>query len=130
MLDRLDKALSEWRWWTGAVIIATIAGLSLWEVIVIWRAPLRARLSPVIISFLWNHPSAALAVGVLIGHLMWPVKFFYQPGMTWKYWVLGVILAIVLVLDVVAVLPLVVPVIYAMVGVFLGHYLFPQRLRV
>ena len=126
----LNKSFPDWRWWTGAFIVAAIAGHTLWEFIVLWRAPANALISPIIMDFVWRHPFAALATGVLIGHWMWTIKY-YRPAsaMTVRYWALGIVAVASLGLDIMGVLPMIVPLVYVAIGVAMGRLLCPARVR-
>lgn len=127
------KSWPHYRFWTGAIIAATVAGLILWDLVIVFVAPPQpvdrgATISRVILDWAQLHPFIPLGTGALIGHWMWP-EHRYQSGPAWKYWLLGAIGVAAFGLDIVGWLPQILPLVYVGLGVPLGHYLWPQRVR-
>jgi len=58
---------------TRLVLTAVVTGLALYDVAIIRACGPPASLSCVIHGFCRQHPFAALALGVLIGHVFWPL---------------------------------------------------------
>lgn len=58
---------------TRLVLLVVVGGLALYDVVVIRACGPPASLSCVIHGFCRQHPVAAVALGVLIGHVFWPL---------------------------------------------------------
>ncbi len=58
---------------TRLVLTAVVAGLAVYDVVIIRACGPPASLSFVIHDFARQHPMAALALGVLVGHVFWPL---------------------------------------------------------
>ncbi len=58
---------------TRWLLLAVVAGLALYDVAVIRACGNAASISCVVHDFARQHPAAALAVGVVVVHVFWPL---------------------------------------------------------
>jgi CHASE2 domain-containing sensor protein len=81
-------------------------------------------ISEVLLSITWEWPTVPFAWGVITGHLFWPVERIHN-----KWFLLAILWAICILVLIFDILWLrdVSPIASAAVGIFLGHWLWPQR---
>lgn len=129
-----EGAIAIWKKWTAGVILAALASLVVWDLVVVTAAPDppgldNATESRWILDTLTNLPGVALDCGILLGHWLWPV-YVYEI----KPWLRNILLVLVMVAapigDVFQFIPDMIPLIPVAIGVPLGHYLWPQRVRI
>lgn len=115
---------------TIALIHVVTLGLVAYDIWVAIEPSPRDTLSKVGLDEMTRHPSIAVLVGILIGHIAWPM-ITYGEGGAWK-WTIPFLTAawlVFVVCDFVGgVLPRTAPISYLAVGVVLGHFLWAQKL--
>ena len=58
--------------WLGVAIVLSLALAGVWDVWIIYRGQDELTVSYILRSWFARFPPAAVALGVLIGHLVWP----------------------------------------------------------
>jgi hypothetical protein len=60
--------------WTEAVLVCAVVGLSLYSLLMCLCVGPRPTVSVVAADAFSRHPILAFALGVLVGHWLWPVR--------------------------------------------------------
>ena len=111
---------------TVAVIAAVLAVLIGWDIYVAVNDVGGDTISEIVLNTSYSHPSIPLALGIIVGHLVWPRErplFWRKP---WTALLAGAVAVVLFVLEswfswrIVPLAPL-------LPGILLGHWLWPQR---
>ena len=113
---------------TAIIVCAAIVGLIGWDIFVAANPVPGDTISEVFLAFTYKHPFASFAFGVLSGHLTWPRTTNSDHKWTILVSLIAVAIA-TLVLDLSGILPKMLPIIPLLIGIPIGHLLWPQRLR-
>jgi len=110
---------------TGWFIILVTAVIIFYDTaIAIFGGP-GGTISEVFLAFAWHHPFLPLTWGVLVGHLTWPSA----EAKKWRAWRISGLVAVGVVgllVDIFVPLPEILPFIPVLVGIGVGHLLWPQ----
>lgn len=109
---------------TGWLILAVTAVAIVYDIVIVIEPTPGDTISRVTLDFAWVHPFVSYAMGVLVGHLMWPMA---QSTRLWRILILAATGAVVLGLDIAGILPRIVPIIPVLIGIVAGHYLWTQK---
>ncbi len=60
---------------TIGVIYATLAVIITWDLVVAWNPIDGDTVSEITLGFGWRHPTAPYVLGIILGHLTWPMRF-------------------------------------------------------
>lgn len=115
---------------TIVVIIVTTVLVVAWDIYVAVEPTPRDTISKVLLDATRQHPSMAIMIGILLGHLMWPMQIYAELA----YWkislpIASVVWLVFLVLDLTIRLPVseATPMEYFVAGFYMGHFLWPQQ---
>lgn len=122
----LDPSAFTWQRRVTEIIMLVFPSLLIaWDFFAVFTTSANATISEIFIHFAYEHPVAALYIGMLFGHLTFPAST------TRPHWETAIIVtalvAIGIAVDRMRVLPMVMPVIPLVLGIFLGHLAWPQR---
>ena len=111
-------------------LMISVFGISIiWDIVAI-VLDRSGTISKVTIAGAISYPSIPLALGILIGHLLWPMVIVSELGY-WKYslpFAFG-ILVVCACIDFTIGLPKTsVPMLYFLIGALIGHFLWPQKM--
>ena len=109
---------------TVGLLIAVTAGLIGWDIYVAANEPRGDTISEIILATSRIYSSLPVALGVVVGHLLWPSPRPAKPWTTVS--ILSAVAAIVIMLDVVG-HPSVMPAIPFAIGALIGHFGWGQR---
>lgn len=115
---------------TIAIIEIVIILLVAWDIYVAIEPTPRDTISKIALDSVTKHPSIAVLIAIVMGHLFWPMaKMVGTETSYWKYTVpiLAALWIGSVVLDILGMLPRVSPILYILIFVPLGHYLWPQK---
>lgn len=124
--------LPVWRSRTVWVIGVTVGVLIGWDLIAFFSVPQgvdNATISRQALDWCTEHPSVALAFGILLAHFTWPIPRRARIRRAWRSVGLVGVMAGAVALDAFGFLPKILPIVYVAAGLPLGRYLWPQRRR-
>lgn len=108
---------------TIVVILVGLVGWVAWDVYAALNGVPGDTISEIVLAYSRQVRTLPLALGIVAGHLLWPLsrvnRRFVRLG------VLGALIGLTIFLDLWG-LPTHVPILYFVVGVPLGHWLWPQ----
>lgn len=112
---------------TSGIIISTIVGWILWDLVVASNNIPGDTESEIIRTFANHHAAFPLMVGILMGHFFWNARTGINPPIT----EIGLpVVAITAVLfDVGNILPWINPIFPFLLGLVGGKFLWPQRIK-
>jgi len=113
-------------WTTLGIIVVASCILIGWDIVVATNAEKGDTISELVLGAASKHPSLAFAWGGLTGHLFWPRKepiFWRKPHTAF---LLGTLAAAMLAIEFFVTLK-VLPIGPLLVGIALGHWLWPQK---
>jgi hypothetical protein len=118
--------MSRAAWTTLGLIVVASCVLIGWDIVVATNAERGDTISELLLAAASSHPSLAFAWGGLTGHLFWPREnplFWRKPHTAW---LLGVLAVALLAAEFIVSLK-VLPIGPLLVGISLGHWLWPQK---
>lgn len=114
----------------STILIYVFLGIAIvWDIIAVFLDK-RFTLSKVIAAASISHPFAPLSVGILMGHLFWPMKIASEQ-LYWKISlpILFILMAIFGAYDFICGIPnIFYPIVFLILGLFLGHFGWPQKI--
>jgi hypothetical protein len=113
---------------TIVFLIAATTFICLWDVFVATNPVKGDTVSEIVLAFSFKHWFLPLVLGVVCGHLFWPVVKVEDKWV--RLIVLWVIGALCFVLDLAEVFSGIVPILPFLGGLVLGHLLWPQSQEV
>lgn len=111
------------RRFTQVLVLVVVAGLVLYNIAILIEPTPNDTISAVVRDWLVQHPVVGLAIGVLMGHLAWPLRR-YVPEI--GPYVLALWGGIAAVADWCGWLPAVPPIVSILFGIVLGGLLWGQ----
>jgi hypothetical protein len=112
------------RWVTIGILLSSLLGLITWDIYVAVNAVPGDTISEITLATARRIVFLPLSVGVVSGHLLWPIR---KPlAGWWTVAILGVVGAAAIVVDVVG-HPHIMPAIPFATGVLIGHFGWGQR---
>lgn len=122
----LDPSAFTWQRRVTEIVMLVFPSLLIaWDFVAVFTTPKNATISEVFIHLMYEHPVAALYLGMLFGHLTFPA------AVTRPHWetaaIVTALVAIGIAVDRMRLLPIMMPVIPLMVGIILGHWVWPQQ---
>ena len=117
--------------WTRKIsmglILATVVVLGVWAIIVASNDTLDDEISVVLLEWASVWKTVPLALGVFMGHWLWPVKKVILGP--WRYALLLAVVLLSVLSDIFISYFTIFPLYPFMIGVLAGHWLWPQRER-
>lgn len=113
---------------TIAIIISTVSLWICWDIVVAALGLFPATESRILLAFAYVNISFPAALGILLGHLFWPVKKEVSHQLARILVMAGYAVALIT-LNALRVLPDVVPVLPLVIHIPVGHLLWPQRVE-
>lgn len=114
---------------TVVLVVVAMAALIGWDIYVATNDVRGDTISEIFLFTASTHPSLVMAFGVLIGHLTWPREdpiFWRKPHTAI---LLGSSICVLLAVEMFVSI-MVLPIAPLLVGIPLGHWLWPQKSRV
>lgn len=113
---------------TSWVLIITLVGLVVWDIVAFAFGGAQATESVVLKDWATTHPSIAFGLGTIAGHWFWNVDEVRHPQLMWTALVL---LAVLLVVDLIfGLIPAMYPLFPFGAGVITGRVLWPLEKKV
>jgi len=114
---------------TKIIIIITFIFAVIYNIFIKIYGTGRSTISKIILDTSTKYPSLAFIFGTMVGHWLYPFTYGEEPYWKYSMFILVPIVLIMLIYDFVWHLPsLYFPINYFMIGVFIGHYGWPQKI--